>query len=140
MTTSTTVHSLPTGPAHDGNDAPFWEGLARGVLVLPRCAECRVWREPGRILCGECHSFATSWEQVRPRGTVFTWIRSHRSFIAELDVAAPYVTVLVQLEDAPVRLLGILEEPEAVAIGTEVTGVIRTPAQAEWPILRWAAS
>lgn len=128
---------LPTGPAGDGADAPFWEGLRNGALMLPRCSACRTWREPGRVLCSECHDFATSWEPVAAVGRVYTWARSHRDFVAELDVRAPYLTVLVELEDAPVRLLGILEGADSVAIGDRVGGVIRRPINAEWPVLRW---
>lgn len=129
---------LPTGPAPDGTDAPFWEGLHDDCLRLPRCSGCGAWRSPGRPLCAECHSFGARWEDVAPRGRVYTWIRSHRVFVSELDVPTPYVTVLVELDDAPVRLLGILEPPDDdVHIGLSVTGVVRRPGNAEWPVLRW---
>jgi uncharacterized OB-fold protein len=138
--TATAAERLPTGPASDGGDTEFWEGLRDGSLRLPRCADCLTWRTPGRPLCAGCRSFATRWEGVAPSGRVYTWIRSHRAFVAELDVPTPYVTVLVELDDAPVRLLGILEQPDtAVRIGLPVTGVIRRPSNAEWPVLRWQA-
>lgn len=128
---------LPSGPAPDGVDAPFWEGLRDGALMLARCEQCGRWREPGRVLCAECHSFDARWESVRASGSIFTWIRSHRAFVSELDVSVPYVTVLVALDDAPIRLLGILEGADATSIGARVTGVIRRPPEAEWPVLRW---
>lgn len=131
---------LPTGPSSDGVDAPFWEGLRQDVLTLPKCDACGTWREPGRIICPECHDFATSWEAVNARGVVYSWARSHRDFVSELDVRAPYITVLVQLDEAPVRLLGILEGAEAIEIGDRMNGVVRRPLNAEWPILRWRAA
>lgn len=138
--TTASVEALPTGPAPDGNDTEFWQGLRDGQLVLPRCTDCGEWRSLGRPLCASCWSFATTWTQVAPRGTVYTWIRSHRDFMSELDVAAPYVTILVQLDEPPVRLLGILtgEQQFGPAIGDPVAGVIEHPAHAEWPVLRWA--
>jgi len=136
IVTGADADRLPTGPAGDGIDAPFWEGLREGSLRLPHCTGCGSWRAPGRPLCAECHSFGTAWEAVEPRGTVYTWIRSHRAFVAELDVPTPYVTVLVELDQAPVRLLGILEADEA-GIGLPVSGVIRQPENADWPVLRW---
>ena len=138
--TAPALEPLPTGPAPDGNDVAFWEALRDNELALPRCTRCGTWREPGRILCTECHSFDTSWERVDARGTVYTWIRSHRSFVSELDVPAPYVTVLVELASVPVRLLGILEGSSEVRIGAEVVGVIRRPANATWPVLRWVSA
>ena len=140
MIASSTVDQLPTGPAPDGNDASFWQGLRDGVVRLPRCSECDTWCEPGRLICARCHSFSTSWQEVEARGTVFTWIRSHRAFISELDVPAPYVTILVELDEAPVRLLGILEGAGDVAIGARVRGVLRQPENAAWPVLRWVAA
>lgn len=133
------IDLLPTGPAPDSVDAPFWEGLRDGDLKLPKCAACGAWREPGRIVCPDCHDFGTNWESVSPIGQVYTWARSHRDFVAELDVRAPYVTVLVELDEAPVRLLGILEGADSIAIGDRVGGVIRRPMNAEWPVLRWSA-
>ncbi|WP_460438689.1 Zn-ribbon domain-containing OB-fold protein [Amycolatopsis stemonae] len=134
-----TTETLPTGPALDDSDRPFWEALRDGRLVLPRCEACGTWRALGRALCAECWSFDVVWEAVEPEGTVYTWIRTHRAFMSELDVEVPYVTVLVELDAAPVRLLGILVEGEA-AIGDRVHGVIQQPASSEWPVLRWRAA
>lgn len=130
---------LPCGPAPDGNDRPFWEGLRAGRLDLPRCGSCQAWRPPGHPICPGCWSFDVTWHEVRPVGTIFSWIRSHRDFMEELDVRAPYDTVLVALDDAPVRLLGLLVDGtgELPAIGNRVTGVIEQPDNASWPILRW---
>lgn len=136
--TAAVTEVLPAGPAPDDNDRPFWEGLREDRLLLPRCGACGRQRALGRAMCPGCWSFRTEWAQARPEGTVYTWVRSARAFISELDVPVPYVTVLVQLDDAPVRLLGILlgEDPHPV-IGDRVTGVIQQPANAEWPVLRW---
>jgi hypothetical protein len=132
--------ALPCGPAPDGNDTRFWEGLREGRLLLPRCAACDQWRSPGRTLCSACWSFDVSWLEVQAGGTVYTWIRTHRDFMSELDVSAPYVTALVELDDAPVRLLGILSGSGSVAIGDRVRGVFQQPPDAAWPVLRWEAA
>lgn len=136
--TLTTTDILPTGPAPDGHDQVFWEGLRAGELRLPRCADCGTWRTVGRVLCAGCWSFASTWEPVRPAGTVFSWARSHRAFMSELDVEVPYVSVIVALDDVPVRLLGLLTGTDAAPrIGDRVTGEIQRPVNAEWPVLRW---
>lgn len=133
-----TLEALPCGPSLDGADTGFWEGLREGELRLPRCEACRTWRPLGRALCSRCWSFDTAWEGVPPVGTVYTWVRSHRAFMSELDVDAPYVTALVELDAAPVRLLGIVLDAERdIAIGDAVHGEIHQPANAAWPILRW---
>lgn len=140
MTETAVLEPLPCGPAPDDHDLPHWEGLRRGALVLPSCGECGTWRPLGRVLCAACWSFATTWQEVPARGRVYTWARSHRAFMSELDVPVPYVSILVELDEAPVRLLGLLEggsDAAAPAIGTRVAGVVRQPANAAWPVLRW---
>lgn len=136
--TATTPEVLPTGPAHDGNDLGFWEGLRAGALRLPRCSDCGTWRTVGRPVCAACWSFDSAWEPVRAAGTVFSWARSRRPFMSELDVEVPYVSIVVALDDVPVRLLGLLVgTDEAPVIGDRVLGEIQHPANADWPVLRW---
>jgi len=138
MTTATPVEAYPCGPAHDDSDRPYWEGLRSGALVLPRCAGCGQWRPPGAVLCTQCWGFDTSWEPVAMAGRVHTWIRTHRDFMSEIDVRAPYVTALVTLDDAPLRLLGIVTgAADEVRIGARVRGVLVQPDNAAWPLLRW---
>lgn len=140
MATQTlTADALPCGPDADGHDRPYWEGLREGRVVLPRCGDCDAWLPLGRVLCDSCWSFDVTWSQVEPVGEVFTWIRTHRDFMSELDVRAPYLGVLVQLDDVPLRLLGLFRG-DAVAIGDRVRGVVERPANAEWPVLRWVAA
>lgn len=131
------IEVLPCGPAVDGVDEPFWTGLATGVVRLPRCIACGTWRAPSRVLCRACRSFGTSWEEVRPVGEVFTWARTHRSFMSELDAEVPYLTVLVELEDCPVRLLGLLRDANDVAIGDRLVGEVERPPGSPWHVLRW---
>lgn len=136
--TVATAEVLPTGPAPDGNDLGFWEGLHAGALRLPRCTSCGTWRTVGRPVCAACWSFDSAWEPVRAAGTVFSWARSQRAFMSELDVATPYVSIVVQLDDVPVRLLGLLVGTDtAPSIGDRVVGEIQQPTNAEWPVLRW---
>ena len=136
--TASAAETLRAGPAPDDSDRPFWEGLREGRLMLPQCGACGRRRPLGRAMCASCWSFQTTWAEAGAVGTVHTWVRSARSFMSELDVPVPYVTVLVQLDDVPVRLLGILVDEDArPAIGDRVAGVIQHPANSEWPVLRW---
>lgn len=137
---SPTELPLPAGPAVDGNDTAYWEGLRDGRLVLPRCTACGSWREPGRTICADCWSFETEWAEVPAVGQIFTWARSQRDFMDDIDVLAPYDTVLVALDGVPVRLLGLLVDDSSAgpAIGQRVAGRIERPRSAAWPVLRWA--
>ncbi|WP_019925269.1 Zn-ribbon domain-containing OB-fold protein [Nocardia sp. BMG111209] len=131
----------PWGPAEDGLDLPYWEGLRAGELRLQRCGGCHTWIWGPQWICARCHTFDPRWEAADPAGTVYSWSRSWYPFIAELPVALPYVTVLVELPQAGNRrVLGILTDAgadENPRIGDPVTGHIELDEGATWPLLRW---
>lgn len=131
---------LPWGPAADGLDRPYWEGLAEGELRLQHCGHCSAWIWGPQWICATCHTFDPGWEAVEAVGTVYSWARSHYPFIGELADRVPYVTVLVELPGAGNRrVLGLLvdDEPENVRIGDQVVGHIELDPGATWPLLRW---
>lgn len=130
----------PWGPAPDGVDQPYWDGLTRGELLLQRCGECRTWIWGPQWICGHCHTSDPGWERLEPVGTVYTWSRSWYPFISELPVELPYITVLVELPAADGRrVLGILtgDDADQVRIGDRVTGHFEHDEGATWPMLRW---
>lgn len=132
------AEDAPWGPAADGHDRPYWDGLVAGELRLQRCGSCQMWIWGPQPVCGDCFSFDIGWEAVEPRGTVYSWARSRYPFIEEMADRIPYVTVLVELPGAGGRrVLGIIDDDEGrdPVIGEPVAGVFE---QAEpWPLLRW---
>ena len=48
--------------------APFWEGTARGELLVQTCAACGQRRMPPRPMCPYCRSTDTTWEPLSGRG------------------------------------------------------------------------
>ena len=103
---------------------PHREALAQGRLLFQACLDCQSLRWPIGPICPYCGSAATSWRSSTGSGIVFSWIRYHRAFLAELADVLPYVVVIVQLEDGP-RLPGrLLSSGESLEIGAPVQGVI----------------
>lgn len=136
----TPAPALPWGPADDGLDRPYWDGLVAGELRLQHCRHCGEWIWGPQWICASCHSFDPDWEPVEPVGTVYSWARSHYPFITELADRVPYVTVLVELPGAGNRrVLGLLvdEGADTVRIGDPVVGRIELDPGAIWPLLRW---
>lgn len=83
----------------------YWDGAARGELVLQQCSACGAIRHYPRILCTQCYS-----DQVQPyvaskRGTIHSWTVSHHAFHPAFRDELPYTTVTVDLEEG-VRALG----------------------------------
>lgn len=130
-----------SGPAEDGLDAPHWEGLKDGKLLLQRCLSCARWVWSPRPICPSCHSFEIAWEAVEPVGTVYSWTRTWQPFTRESTGHLPYTVVLVELPDAgSSRVLGVLAHADGVTptIGATVYGKIEQPLdERHWPLMRW---
>lgn len=96
---------------HDGADAPYWQGLEEGRLMLPRCAHCAGWRWPAGHRCGACGGIGMVWEEQPLHATVYSWTRTwHRfGFTESLDL--PFVSVVAELRDSAVRLMGRMDDP-----------------------------
>lgn len=106
-------------PAMNEDTQFFWDGCARGELLIQRCASCGVLRHPSRPACGECGS--VEWDTVASsgRGEVYTYAVHHYPPVPGFDV--PYVIALVALVEGT-RLVANLAgvAPEEVAIGMPV--------------------
>ena len=124
-----------------GAEGRYWDALAEGRLELPRCAGCGRWHWPAVWRCGDCGSWEHGWTATRLAGSVFSWTRTWHKFGGAEGLETPFVTALVTLADAPVRLLGVVEGDEtALRIGAPVSGRVgRTPfGEAAIPAIRWS--
>lgn len=131
---------VPWGPAPDGIDTAYWEGLRAGELRLQRCRDCATWIFSPQSVCSECHGFDLDWQVVEPVGTVYSWSRSWYPYIEELSDRMPYISVLVELANAGGRrVLGLLADDveKDPRIGEPVVGVFEHADGEPWPLLRW---
>lgn len=126
----------------DGADAPYWTGLAEGRLVLPQCEDCDRWTWPASHRCGSCGGSTMRWIERAPRATVFSWTRTWHRFGLTDALDLPYVTVLAEVADCGVRLLGLLDDPEKVdpVIGEPLAGRAGSTAVGDdaIPTLLWS--
>ncbi len=116
-------HRLPDELA-TGPDGPYWTGLAEGRLLMPRCKDCGQWHWPSVYRCA-CGSFEQGWEEVPPRGEIYTWTRTFHKIQGMDEIRHPFASVVVKLDPAGAHLMGMLElesEDTAVAIGDRVLG------------------
>jgi uncharacterized OB-fold protein len=75
------------------------------------------------------------------RGTIFTWTRTWHAFSGTEAIGVPFVSVVVSLDDAPVRLTGLLAETRAdVRIGAAVEGAasVTRIGDDDVPSIRWS--
>lgn len=125
-----------------GADRQYFESLSKGELCLPACKGCGRWHWPAVFRCADCGSWEMAWKPVDPVGTIYTWTRTHHTFAGAEAFAAPFVSLVVSLNQAPsVRLLGTLEGPEdGFRIGSRVRGRITNVEYLgeRIPALRWS--
>ena len=128
-------------PVTDPLTAPFWDAASRGRLVIQRCRACGELRWPPLVGCPECHSRDATWDEVRPTGTIWSFVVYHRAFAAELKDEIPYTVAMVHLDDGP-YLVGRLQDTEDAgrppAIGDRVTAVFTETDGV--PSVRWRAN
>ena len=85
-------------------DVAFLEGAEQGLLLIQRCGDCGVPRNPPVPMCGECGSVAQEYEPSPGRGRVLSWIRSRHPNRPD---DPPTDVILVELEEG-VRLVSNL--------------------------------
>lgn len=125
-----------------GADQPYWQALSSGKLVMQQCAQCHKWHWPAVWRCGDCGSWEHNWIERPLEGEIFSWTRTWHDFGAPPELAPPFVSVVVTLDNTgDSRLLGVLEPaPEDIGIGTRVSGDIRsvTIDGDTIPAIRWS--
>jgi uncharacterized OB-fold protein len=94
----------------DEASAPFFDGTARGVLVIKQCDACGHHLRPDASVCSRCHTPDPSWVDAVGTGTLVTWI--------VVPDEPPRVVALVELDEGPwlhARLVDV--ETGALAVG-----------------------
>jgi len=98
---------LPDPEDPDGQ--PFWQGTARGELLVQKCTECGRRRLPPRPMCFVCRSLRHEWEPLSGRGTIWSYVVAHPPLLPAYAELAPYNVITVALEEDPtLRLVGNL--------------------------------
>jgi uncharacterized OB-fold protein len=114
--------------------APFWEGTARGELLVQACGACGRWRMPPRPMCPHCQSTAVTWIPTSGLGCIWSFIVPHPPLLPAYSEFAPYNAIIVELEDDPmIRFAGNLVkdadgaineiDPATIQIGEPVSVV-----------------
>ena len=113
--------ALPVNSAHPNlESAPFWEAVAEGRLVLPKCDNCGTVIWYPRRFCPVCHHHGVSWIEASGRGTVYSFTIVRRA-PGPWREAAPYVLAYVELAEGPRVMTNVVGvEPGDVRIGMDV--------------------
>ena len=98
--------------APDVNDrelAEYWRGTAKRQLLAQSCVQCGAFRWPPRAACGACRSLEAAWTSVGHSGRLFSWTVVWQTTLKVFKDNTPYAVGVVQLDWAPIRMIGHLE-------------------------------
>lgn len=108
-------------------DAPFWDGVRVGRLLLQSCHDCEARRFTPSLLCPRCHSRAATWVESSGRGTIYSFTVVRRAPTPAYEAQVPYVVAQVELEEG-VRITSTLADPGGVYVGMAVRVVFEEVA------------
>jgi uncharacterized protein len=130
-------------PIPDQASAFFWEGAARGELLVQRCADCLAFQYPPTVVCEKCQSRDVRPTPVSGRGTLYTLTVMHQAFLPVFAEDLPFTIALVDLDDAPgARLLANIvdADPGGLAPGDRLEVVFEPRGDYAVPQFRPAVS
>lgn len=119
---------FPLPDLGDPRTAPYFEGAARGELVIPRCGACGAWCWYPAERCGRCGHQDLAWTATSGRGSLFSWAVVRRAFLPAFEDMVPFVTGLVALHDDPaVRIVSYVvdTDPDDLVAGLPVRAEFR---------------
>lgn len=85
--------------------APYRQGLAQGRLRYQRCRACNAAQTLAHYACRACGNTDLVWQDAAGTGTVYSMTLVTRAPSEAFRALAPYVLVLVDLDEGP-RLFG----------------------------------
>jgi Predicted nucleic-acid-binding protein containing a Zn-ribbon len=101
---------------------PFWDGSARGELLIQHCDACGRSAFPPRPHCASCAE-PLRWVRATGEGTLVTFAINHRPD-PSFEVSDPQILAVVELDEGvrmATSLIGLDPDPDAIAIGMAVS-------------------
>ena len=108
-------------PVPDPDTEPYWEGVRRRELRLPRCGSCGTLWFPPSASCPACSAFDHEWISVAGTGEIVTYTVVHRAPGPAFAARTPYVVAIIHLAEGPRLLTNVVEcSPGEVSRGMPV--------------------
>ena len=86
-------------PAPTDISAPFWDGLTRGSLTIPRCNSCGHWIFYPRRHCNKCWSHDVAWHEVSGAGSLYTYTLTRIPTLPDFADEMPQAMAVVELDE-----------------------------------------
>ena len=113
--------ALPA-PVVNADSAYYWAAAAAERLVIRKCMHCGQLHFMPRYLCPHCWSTDLEWVEISGRGRVYSFTVMRRPADPAFSDLAPCVVALIDLDEGPRMMAGVVgEDALGVAIGDPVT-------------------
>lgn len=129
-------------PSADGLDKPYWDAIAEDKLVIQVCQDCGAYQWGPEWICHSCNSSNLAYEEIQPRGRIYSYERVWHPVHPALQDQGPYLIVLVEFPDyGNARMVGnLLGDPtQTVKIGSPVEAVFEHHPDGDPPytLVQW---
>ena len=127
MAPEATTNSLRPVPVPDEASAPFFEGAARGELMLQRCTACGAFMWPVKARCVECFSGDVEWAPAGGRAVLYSFAVVHQRYPGFDE---PYVVATVETPEGVRFNTSIVEaDPGVLEIGMQLEVVFESVSE-----------
>jgi uncharacterized protein len=111
-------HHRPT-PVLTVDNAFYWQGAARGELLVQACGECGKLAHPPSPLCPSCHSRNRTTQEMSGKGRISSFMIVHHPPNPWFEMPIP--VVVIELEEGPEVVSNVVGMAlDAIDIGLEV--------------------
>ncbi|WPB55877.1 Zn-ribbon domain-containing OB-fold protein [Xylophilus sp. GOD-11R] len=109
-------------PVANADSQPYWAAARERRLLIRRCSACQQLHFMPRYLCPHCWSDQLEWVDSKGAGVVHSFTIIRRAPIATFAGNAPYVVVMVELDEGPRMITNLVgDDALQVAIGDRVS-------------------
>ena len=108
-------------PAVTSLNRPYWEGLRRHELRIPRCDACGAFWLPPGPWCPTCWSRSFTWAAASGRAKVSSWVRFHQRYFRDGAFEVPYAVAEVALAVGPRLYADIVGGAPVAGLDVEVS-------------------
>lgn len=117
------MSKLPVSePTVTAETEPFWSGLRKGRVLLPKCRRCDTIIWYPRHFCPRCGNLTVDWVEATGYGVVYSYTTVRRSR-GPYNEVVPYVVAYVELDEGPRVLTNLIDVVGEPRIGQRVTAV-----------------
>lgn len=120
MSDATLAETKPL-PIPDPESQAFWDGVARGELLLLHCNNCGYVHYHQQLYCRRCSSPDLEHRAASGNGFIYSFSTVYRPAGPAFAAETPYTVVLVELEEGPRMISSLVgAAPDDVDFGKKV--------------------